>query len=195
VQDAAARKWLKQSDAGKAWMKANKFKKPYTFTPDRACKEDDPHPTLKFVGLDDNQKITDKQLEISIQAYGGGFKNVSLDYGEGSDPEEWTNLVSESTDQYKDPDKFYLWDLETLPAGVVTLRLTMTNNSDGYAEKLIHLDLQVPTPTPTNTPTATSTSMPTETPTSTPVPPTEPPTAVPPTETPPPPVVTDTITP
>ena len=193
VQDTFAKKWLKQTDAGKAWLKAMKFKKPYTFTPSRECKEDDPQAKLKFIGLSDNLEITDNELEIEILAYGDGFKSVGLSYGEGDDPKDWKELVEQTTDQYREADLFYTWDLKGLPAGTVTLKLTMYNKDDGYAEKTIHLNLQVPTPTPTNTATPTATFTPTETPTVTLVPPTETPTVEPPTETPPSVIITDTV--
>ena len=40
---------------------------------------------------------------------------------------------------------------------MVTLRLFMLSTKNGHAEKLLRLNLQVPTPTPTNTPTPTET--------------------------------------
>ena len=185
VQDTFAKKWLKNTDEGKNWLKSMKFKKPYTFTPSRACKDTDPKATLKFVGLSENQRIVDISLDIDIQAYGDGFKTVGLSYGLGDTPDTWMDLVKQTSEQYKDPDTFYTWDLTKLPAGVVTLKLTMYNKTDGYAEKTIHIDLQVPTPTPTNTPTPTPTETPTEVPTATEtLVPSETPTLVPPSETP-----------
>jgi membrane carboxypeptidase/penicillin-binding protein PbpC len=167
VQDSFGRKWINKTDEGKEWAKSMKFKKPYLFTPDRECKEDDPQATLRFVGLSENERIDTSPLEVMVEAYGDGFKNVSLSYGIGRDPEKWKLLVDEDTTRYSDPGEIYTWDLEELDAGVITLRLYMVNKSGGYAEKRIHLNLQVPTPTPTPTPTATNTPTPTNTPTAT----------------------------
>lgn len=178
VDDSAARKWLKQTDAGKAWLKAMGFKKPYIFTPSQTCGENDPHPTLKFTHLIDNQRVTSTELQIEVQAYGEGFKSVGLAWGEGSDPRNWTELVGQEEHRFRDPDVIYTWDLTGMPPGVVTLKLSMYNEDDRSVERIIHLDLQVPTPTATATATATETPLPTATslpsltPTVTPVPPT-----------------------
>jgi hypothetical protein len=163
IQDSFARKWIRQTDQGASWAKSMKFKKPYVFTPSRECNADDPHATLRFIGLSENQRISDSPLEIEIEAYGDGYKNVSLSYGEGKDPEKWETLVDEDTDRYQDTGTIYSWDLEEIEAGVISLKLRMVNKTGGYAEKIIHLNLQVPTPTTTKTPTATDTLMPTET--------------------------------
>ncbi len=185
IQDSTARKWIKQTDDGISWAKSMKFKKPYLFTPSRECTSEDPHATLRFVGLSKNQRITDSPLEIEIEADGDGYKNVSLSYGIGDEPTKWKVLVDEDTDRYRDPEMIYSWDLEEIPAGVITLKLRMVNNTGGYAEKTIQINLQVPTPTPTQTPTATETPTPTLTLTPTElIPPTETNTPIIPTETP-----------
>lgn len=185
VTDSSAKKWLKQTDAGKAWLKHMDFEKPYTFTPTETCGDDDGRATLKFTNIEDGARITDQQLKVEIVAYGDGFKSVGLEYGLGPDPQDWIELVGQQEKRYRESDVIYTWDLSTLPAGEVVLKLRMESDDDGYAEKSIHLNMQVPTATPTLTSTPTATSLPTETPTATVVPPTEvPPTDVPPTETP-----------
>ncbi len=167
ISDSSARKWIRQTDEGASWAKKMKFKKPYTFTPSRACSKDDPQPTLRFVGLSENMRIDDSPLEIEIQAYADDYKNVSLSYGLGRDPDKWITLVKEDSAKYQRTDRIYTWDLEELPAGVVSLKLYMVSKSGGYAERIIRLNLQVPTPTPTATPTATITPTMTDTPTPT----------------------------
>jgi len=167
ITDSSARKWIRQTDEGASWAKKMKFNKPYTFTPSKSCSKDDPQPTLRFVGLSENMRIEESSLEIDIQAYGEGYKNVSLLYGLGRDPDKWITLVNEDSAKYERTERIYTWDLDELPAGVVTLKLYMVNRSGGYAEKTIRLNMQVPTPTPTTTPTATITPTMTETPTPT----------------------------
>ncbi len=167
ISDSSARKWIRQTDEGASWAKKMKFKKPYTFTPSRTCSKDDPQPTLRFVGLSENMRIDESPLEIEIQAYADDYKNVSLSYGLGRDPDKWVTLVKEESAEYERTDRIYTWDLEELPAGVVSLKLYMVSKSGGYAEKIITLNMQVPTPTPTATPTATITPTMTETPTPT----------------------------
>lgn len=167
VIESAARKWIKQTDAGKQWAKSMGFSRPIVFTPSDDCTADPSRPVLKFSGLSDGQTNTMGELEIVVQAYADGkFKNVSLQYGVGKKPGEWITLVAPLNDPIKFPDTIYIWDLTAIEPGVVTLRLYMQNIDGGFAELKIQLNIQVPTPTPTLTPTL----IPTETPTSTDIP-------------------------
>ena len=195
VNDPWARKWIKKDDKGEEWAREMGFPKPVFFSPTRECRADDPHPTLEFVGLKDGQRINVSPLEIYIVAdASANFDYFRLDYGLGNDPTKWKTLVDETRTPVKAADKIYTWDLAELSSGVITLRLYLHSTEGGYAEHLIRLHLQVPTPTPTLTPTftptftPTSTETPTPTPTSTPTPvPTETPSPTPtpvPTETP-----------
>ena len=59
--------------------------------------------------------------------------------------------------QYQNPEMVYSWDVTDIPSGRITLRIYMESTEDTYAERRIHINLQVPTPTPTLTPTATMT--------------------------------------
>jgi hypothetical protein len=135
------------------------------------------------------------------------FKDYSLSYGLGDNPVEWKNLL-ESSQPVSQPTKIFTWDLKDLPQGIFTLKITMNSIRGGYAEKKIHLNMMVSTPTPTVTstptltPTATITTTPTPTaspsptasptdtqtaaPSNTPTPPTLPGTTDTPTNTPPP---------
>ena len=113
--------------------------------------------------------------------------------------EDWTALralmLERITNPMKLTDKFYTWDLKDLPAGVVTLRLTIHSTRDTTAKLKIHLNLQVPTrtPTPTLTPTVTPTGTATPTVTLTPNPTATPTPSLP--APPPLPTMTDTVTP
>ena len=103
-----------------------------------------------------------------------------MQYGVGNDPVDWKNLVKKSTNQNKQPGAIYSWDLTGVPSGKITLRIYLDSTQGRYAEKRIHLDLEVPTPTPTETPLPADTETPTPEPTDTPIaPPTDVPTSVP----------------
>ncbi len=97
------------------------------------------------------------------------FRFVRLEYGIGEEPEEWETLAK-GNERINRPELLYTWDLDDLPDGLITLRLLMESTEDTFAEKLMLLNFQVPTPTPTptNTPTPTPTFTPTATFTSTP---------------------------
>jgi hypothetical protein len=117
-----------------------------------------------------------------INVNNGGFKSWRLEYGAGGDPSQWT-LLTEGTNAHPNSDLIYTWDLSTVTGLTdpnITLRLYLVNDP-GYAERRVHVTLNLPTPTPTTTPTPTQ-FPPTDTPT------TIPPTAVPVTPT-------DTFTP
>ena len=164
VTDAFARKWLRRDPAGQALAEALGFPRPLVFTPTRECTAADSHPTLEFAYPRDGDRIVETPLNIyaMIDAT-GGFQAWQLDFGLGPEPEDWTPLV-QGGQRLPQPDIIYRWDLEGLPPGVLTLRLTLRGPDDAYAEKRIRLVLDVPTPTPTPTPTDVPTPLPTDTP-------------------------------
>ena len=170
--DPWAARWIKETDQGKEWAQKAGFEPPVYIAPDRACKPEDPHAKLSFVGLAEGQTINTSPLEISAAIDGGAdLRNWRLEYGLGSDPVTWNSLVPDTSSPVNPPNKIYSWDLKDIPAGQVTLRLTMNSTEDTRVETKIHLNIQVPTPTPTITPTATITLTPTVTSTVTPTPP------------------------
>lgn len=170
VDDPWAIRWIRENTAGQAWAEQMGFSKPLFFTPARACISDDPHPMLKFTSPGEGETIKVDPLEIFGQAAASGdFDYFQLDYGLGSDPVQWETLKRDSS-MINEPRKLYEWGLEELPAGEITLKLSIFSVKDTFAEIKRRLNLQVPTPTPTptNTPTPTATPSPTATPTLTP---------------------------
>jgi penicillin-binding protein 1C len=190
VIDESARTWISQDEAGQQWAREMGFDKIY-FVPDRKCSASDPRPHLQFGGLQDNQTITDNMLDISVVADAtSGFRSWRLEWGMGDDPADWTTLIGDMGYAVSSPQKVYTWDLTGIPPGQITLRLYLQSDSNGYAERRIHfnVNLSTPTPTETMTPRPTSTRIPTATFTPTPTPsvtlppteyPTEPPTNTP----------------
>ena len=67
------------------------------------------------------------------------------------------NLIPAGGSASASPQKLVSWDVSDSHPGYVTLRLIMTSNNNGYAEKLLRLNLQLPTPTASSTSTVTST--------------------------------------
>ncbi len=191
VTDKWAVKWIEDTDDGQAWLEKLGFPTPVIFVPKRECRADDPRPTLLFVGLDDGQTISSDTLDIyAVVDASKHFDEFYLEYGEGKDPKKWKMLVEPGGEASANPQKLLTWDMTKVKNGVVTLRLFMSSTRNGHAEKLIRLNIKVPTRTPTSTPTRKPTRTPTQTPTNT-LPPTETPTPMP-TETPTP---TETMTP
>jgi hypothetical protein len=178
VSEMFARRWLRREAEGQNWAESNGFKAPIFFTPDGDCKAEN-RPTLAFLGLRDNDTITDEELALKIDAWGNGFTVVRIEFGYGNDPQNW-ELLFESRAEIRD-SVVYKWDLTELNQDRVTLRLRMENRDDGYAERLIRLRIDIPEPTPT--PTLEPSLTPTEVP-PTDIPPTETPTPAPPTNTP-----------
>jgi len=180
VTDEWAIKWIKETQEGKDWAKALGFKKPYTFTPERECKADDPRPQIYFSSPSDGETITSSPLVIHGQVNATDkFANFRLEYGKGDDPEDW-DVLEKRSKPIKTDKEIYEWDVSNIAAGIYTLRIIMYSSEDSYAELKIHITLQVPTPTPTPTATYTPTFTPTITPTPTLTPTiTETPTATP----------------
>jgi hypothetical protein len=97
------------------------------------------------------------------------YRRMRLDYGRGSDPNSWENLV-EFDRNFQDVDLIYTWDLfeDEIEPGDYTLRIRIESSEDGrYAEKKVTIRIQVATPTPTVTATLTITPTFTVTPTAT----------------------------
>jgi len=185
VSDKFAREWLRSGE-GREWLEAHDMPRNPTFSSDRECKTEDPHPVLEFQDPENGDTITTMTVPIMgvIDVKNGGFTGWRLEYGPGGDPSEWT-VLTQGNNSFPQPGLIYTWDVSAVQGNQVTLRLYLMNGEDGYAEKKITLSLNLPTPTPSPTlsptaipPTAfpTDTSIPvvdTPTPTLTPFPPTE----------------------
>lgn len=189
VNDPTAVRWILEDGGGKDWATNSGFEEPLFFVPQRTCKSSDPRPSIFFAGTAEDSTITTSPLDIyAAVSATTDFGTYRLEWGQGNDPAEWSILVDGLTNQYKQPDRIYTWDLRPVPEGNITLRIYLEGKDGHYAEKRLHLKIFVPTPTPTPTatPTMTPTVTPSPTPTLTPTP-TEtpvPPTPTPPTETP-----------
>jgi penicillin-binding protein 1C len=181
VTDVWAIAWIQNDPAGRAWAEQYGFTQPILFTPGRECRADDSRPYLSFVFLSDGQTLTTSPVDIYVLAYAtSDFQSFELDYGLSDNPVEWNRLF-ESNQPVNPAGLVYQWDVHQLPAGTITLRLTMRSVRNTSAERLIRVNIQVPTSTPTPTttltptPTSTQTPMPTPTspdfPTPTPTPP------------------------
>ncbi len=179
VNDPWAVKWITENGDGQAWAQDIGFPQPVVFAPPRECNGNDPKVTLKFIQPTDNQTINSTLIDVFAQVDAtADFRNYSLSYGLGAEPVDWKVLLDKDQ-PVKQPDKIYTWNLldtfkDGLPTGVVSLRLVINSVRNTTAEKIIHLNFQVPTATPTatttstTTPTATLTPTPTLTPTITP---------------------------
>ncbi len=186
IEDPWARKWIEKTDSGKSWLEKINYTGDIYYKPERACEEKDPRPEILFAGINEGQTMTSSPVDIyALIRAGDLFKNYKLEYGQGSDPHDWKTLVDYTEKQYQQPELIYKWDVINIPAGTVTLKLTVNSKNDTNAQKTIHLNLSVPTATPTITPTpsvtptasatvpptSTATLTPTETSTVTPTPP------------------------
>ncbi len=173
VDDSWAQKWIKETEEGKNWAKSNGFEEPFFFPPEHECGTNGPKATIHFAGLNEGQTIVSGPLDIYAVVFASSnFKDYNLEYGVGDDPGDWHILLEGATMQYQQPERLFTWDIKDIPSGRVTLRIYMNSTDEKYAEKRLHLNFNLPTPTPTITPTATleptNTAIPTETQTPTP---------------------------
>lgn len=172
VKDPWAVRWIRENPEGRAWAEQYGFSSPIFFVPPRPCKSDDPRPILQIASPRDGETITRTPLEIVGQVGATAeFERYQLEYGFGADPLQWETLKSDQV-QIQQNGKIYEWDLSNIPAGEVTLRLSVYSTRGTYARMKIRVNIQVPTPTPTPTPTETPTPTftPTPSPTETPTP-------------------------
>jgi penicillin-binding protein 1C len=196
IDDPWGVKWVKNTSQGKEWARKMGFTKKAFLVPDQTCSDNDSRPLLEIASPRDGDVISSSPLKIFARVDAtSNFEKYRLEYGMGEDPVQW-EILQEDTEPVDDLTEVYSWDLEEFEPGIVTLRIYVKSTEGGFAEKMIRLDIQVPTITPTPTPTSTET--PTPTPTETPTPTDEPTNT--PTETPTPtasrtPTVTLTPTP
>ncbi len=172
VNEKWAKEWITDKQEGKSWAEGLGFKDPIIFTPTRECRGDDPRPTIVFVGLNDGMNVTSSPLDIyAVVSATKNFDRFRLQYGVGNNPSKWVTLMT-SDDEVNQPEKLITWDVYEADAARITLRIYVYSTRDTFAEKRIHINLDVPTRTPTVTPTITQTPEPTSTPvpTETPIP-------------------------
>jgi penicillin-binding protein 1C len=172
VNEKWAKEWITDKQEGKSWAEGLGFKDPIIFTPTRECRGDDPRPTIVFVGLNDGMNVTSSPLDIyAVVSATKNFDRFRLQYGVGNNPSKWVTLMT-SDDEVNQPEKLITWDVYEADAARITLRIYVYSTRDTFAEKRIHINLDVPTQTPTVTPTITQTPEPTSTPvpTETPIP-------------------------
>lgn len=167
VSDPWAEKWIKETDQGRQWANDMGFDDPVFLIPQHACADTDSRPILEINSPANGTVITTNPISIYGRADAtSNFSEYWLQWGRGYDPVDW-ELMREENDPVRQPDEIYEWDVSELDSGVVSVRLRVLSTEDTYAEKIITLDLQVPTstPTPTDQPTATPTPTQTFTPT------------------------------
>jgi penicillin-binding protein 1C len=171
VNDPWGREWLQETSAGKKWAKSMGFEEDELFfIPEESCTADSPRPILALTDPSEGASINTSPLAIFGKAAGtANFKRWELHYGSGYDPDSWKKIASDQT-PHEQPDKLVDWELEELPNGPVTLRLTVFSTTGGKADVRLHLSINLPTPTPTATPTSTPSPTPTPSSTSSPTP-------------------------
>ena len=158
VDDPWAKKWLKNDKDGKEWAKSMGLtKKPYIIDETKICTATDSRPLLDFGSPRDEDILIISPVDIFARVDAtSAFKEARLDYGPGTDPAQW-KVLQEFSEPITEVSEIISWDISELSSGVYTLRLYMTGSNDGYAERRIQINIQVPTPTPTLTPTPTPT--------------------------------------
>jgi membrane peptidoglycan carboxypeptidase len=165
LDDPWAIMWVTKKE-GNDWSKSMGLTRdPFVINKDNVCDATDPRPILEFASPRQNDVVSSSPLKIFGKVDATGlFDEARLEYGQGRDPVQWETIFI-IDNPIKDMSEIYSWDISDLPTGLYTLRLYMTSTNDGFAEKQILIDNQVPTPTPTPTvsPTPTSTLSPTPT--------------------------------
>lgn len=172
VTDPWAIGWIQNNPEGKAWAEELGFTDPILFAPNRDCQASDPRPVIEISSPSEGQTITVSPMDLLGKLdVSADFLNYVIEYGLGDNPIEWNELIV-GNQPFSQPGKIYSWDLKSIASGVITIKITMNSIRGGYAERLIHLKIQVSTPTPTITPTMslTPTQTPTPSQTTTPIP-------------------------
>ena len=167
VDDPWGKKWISETENGKEWAAGIGFSEQIVFTPDEKCSEDEEQPVIRFVGIDADTVIKENKLDVKVIIdIPSHFKNFKLLVGEGADPKSWKVLIENGTSTYPQATVIYTLDLYDYNSAVISLRLFVENDMNGYADKRITITSLLPTqtPTPTLMPTETPTPTPTDTP-------------------------------
>jgi len=160
--DTFAQDWIENTTEGANWAENQGFSPPFTFPTEQVCRADDPHAYIEFVGLYEDQNISTSPLDIYAVIHADQyFTSWTLDYSIDDLGTGWIPLVTQNAQQFNDPQRILLWDISSVPSGRITLRIRIQGEGDRYAERWIHLNFMMPTPTASPTPTVTMT--PTET--------------------------------
>jgi penicillin-binding protein 1C len=165
VQDRWAIEWLTGTSAGRNWAEDRGFDDPIFFSPEKACDEDDPRPTVNLIIPDDGDTLTTSPLLIvgHVNAEQNfDYFTLEFAYGDKPDPWDWEELYR-SDSPLADPDDIFTWDLTDLDSGTLSLRLILYSTRDTFAARTILLSIELPTPTPTPSATPTITTTPTQT--------------------------------
>jgi len=162
VDDPWAKEWLTEEKDGKEWAKSMDLtRKPYIIDEDNVCSSGDSRPIIEFGSPRSNDIVTTSPLDIYVKVDAtSGFDEARLEYGLGTGPAQW-EVIEDIDDPIPELSLLKSWDISELPSGWITLRLHMEGKNDGYAQKHIKVDLQIPTPTPTPTASPTMTETPT----------------------------------
>jgi 1A family penicillin-binding protein len=160
----AAREWIEESAAGRAWAEALGISLPLELPPEESCEPDTPRPQVSIGAPGENIQVTG-DVEIRGTALGPNFAGYAVEYGLSHDPGGW-GLVQERRNEQVQDGLLATWDTEDVStSGPVTVRVLVYGPDNPYtededrvtAEARVHLSLLQPTATPTPTPTETPT--------------------------------------
>ncbi len=178
-EQAAAKQWLEQTSAGRAWANSRNIGVPLRLPPTQTC-EDQPRPLVTITQPGTGAEIIDT-VEIWGSARSPNFNGYLVEYGLGENPGGW-GLVQERQPNEVDNGRLATWDTSPIQLfGAITLRVVIFGPDNPYTleddpvslETRTLLTLLKPSPTPTatatNTPTATATPTVTATSTATPI--------------------------
>ena len=161
--DAVA--WIRGTDQGKQWVRSIGFSEPFYFLPEKTCTNDDPQAKIEFAFPRDGETITTTDLDIyAVIDASSNFNRFELSYGIGERPSNMITLLSDNK-KYPQTNQIYQWNLEEIPTGLITLKISVYSNKNTKIEKTILINNQSPTITPTVTPSMTPTLTPTTSPT------------------------------
>jgi penicillin-binding protein 1C len=169
-----ARRWLEETNSGRAWAGSRGIALPLQLPPDTACGPDTPRPRAE-ISLPAQGSQVSGEFEVRGTAVGPNFQGYLLEFGLSHDPLGW-GVLQDLRGHQVENNLLARWDASEQPGGPLTIRLTIFGPPHPYLpeagpatlEARVQLTLLEPTGTPTSTPTQTSTPTPTTTATATP---------------------------
>ena len=167
-----AEEWLENTSAGRSFAARKGITLPLGPPPEGSCDNNTPRPIAEFNFPPPGSTIPSGILEARGSANAPNFSYYQLEYGLGTDPQGWGDVVARVNNTVSN-NTLVRWDASGVTAGPITLRLRVVGPDNPYTPEIdpvteetrLTINLLPPTGTPTATPTDTAT--PTLTPTAT----------------------------
>ncbi|GAB4574445.1 MAG: hypothetical protein Kow0077_21050 [Anaerolineae bacterium] len=154
ISDPTAFEWINNTSAGQNWATERGLELPVLPVPTEACNPNTQQPIITMDWPVPNAEVQGV-VEVQGRVLVFNFNRYQLEYGIGTDPEEFQLVDGPYQIQHNVSEFLGRWDVSMLPNGPYTLRLKVITNDGGYADldQVVFVNNPIMTPTPIASPT------------------------------------------